>query len=110
MKYKQLGNTQISAIGLGAMPLSLSNRPPEADAISVIHKALDLGVTLIDTADAYCRDGLDKHHNESLIAKALQQYSGDTSSVTVATKGGIIRPYGKWVRDGNPDQSAENHS
>ncbi|MBE9043496.1 aldo/keto reductase [Pleurocapsales cyanobacterium LEGE 10410] len=104
MKYKQLGNTQISAIGLGAMPLSLSNRPPEADAISVIHKTLDLGVTLIDTADAYCRDGLDKHHNESLIAKALQQYPGDTSSVIVATKGGVIRPYGKWVRDGNPDR------
>ena len=64
MKYQQLENTQISAMGLGAMPLSLSNRPPEADAISVIHKALDLGVTLIDTSDAYCRDESDKHHNE----------------------------------------------
>lgn len=104
MKYKQLGDTKISAIGLGAMPLSLSGRPSEENAIAVIHKALDLGVTLIDTADAYCRDGLDKHHNESLIAKALQQYSGDTSSVMIATKGGIIRPYGKWVRDGNPDR------
>lgn len=107
MKYQQLGNTQISAIGLGAMPLSLSNRPPEADAISVIHKALDLGVTLIDTADAYCRDELDKHHNENLIAKALQQYSGDTSSVTVATKGGLLRPEGRWTRDGNPKRLAK---
>jgi aryl-alcohol dehydrogenase-like predicted oxidoreductase len=105
VKYKQLGSDrQISAIGLGAMPLSLSNRPSESDAISVIHKALDLGVTLIDTADAYCRDELDKHHNESLIAKALQQYPGDTSSVTVATKGGLIRPEGRWTRDGNPDR------
>ncbi|MBE9048501.1 aldo/keto reductase [Pleurocapsales cyanobacterium LEGE 10410] len=104
MKYKQLGSLKISAIALGAMPLSLSGRPPESDAISVIHKALDFGVTLIDTADAYCRDGLDKHHNESLIAKALQKYPGDTSSVIVATKGGIIRPYGRWVRDGNPER------
>ena len=105
MKYKQLGNDrQISAIGLGAMPLSLSGRPPESDAISVIHKALDLGVTLIDTSDAYCQDESDKHHNESLIAKALQQYSGDTSSVTVATKGGLLRPEGRWTQDGNPDR------
>ncbi len=105
MKYKQLGSDrQISAIGLGAMPLSLSDRPSESDAICVIHKALDLGVTLIDTADAYCRDESDKHHNESLIAKAFQQYPGDTSSVTVATKGGLIRPEGRWTRDGNPDR------
>lgn len=105
MKYKQLGSDRkISAIGLGAMPLSLSGRPSEADAIAVIHKALDLGVTLIDTSDAYCLDESDKHHNESLIAKALQQYQGDTSSVTVATKGGLLRPEGRWTRDGNPDR------
>ena len=105
MKYQQLGSDRkISAIGLGAMPLSLSGRPSESDAIAVIHQALDLGVTLIDTADAYCLDESDKHHNESLIAKALQQYSGDTSSVTVATKGGLLRPEGRWTRDGNPDR------
>lgn len=55
MKYKQLGDTQISAIGLGAMPLSLSGRPSEGNAIAVIHQALDFGVTLIDTSDAYCK-------------------------------------------------------
>lgn len=104
MKYKQLGNNKISAVGLGAMPLSLSGRPSEENAIAVIHKALDLGVTLIDTSDAYCKDESDKHHNETLIAKALQQHSGDTSSVTVATKGGLLRPEGRWTRDGNPDR------
>jgi aryl-alcohol dehydrogenase-like predicted oxidoreductase len=103
MKYKQLGKLKISAIGLGAMPLSIRDRPSEAEAIAVIHQALDLGVTLIDTADAYCQDESDKHHNESLIAKALQQYSGDTSEVTVATKGGLMRPEGSWTRNGNPD-------
>ncbi|WP_036486371.1 aldo/keto reductase [Myxosarcina sp. GI1] len=105
MKYKQLGKElKISAIGLGAMPLSISGRPSESDAIAVIHQALDSGVTLIDTADSYCQDESDKHHNEKLIAKALQQYQGDTSAVTVATKGGVIRPQGSWQRDGNPER------
>lgn len=105
METKQLGNTgvTISAIGLGGMPMSLSGRPPESQAINVIHKALDQGVTLIDTADSYCQDESDKHHNERLICKALQQYQGDTSQVTVATKGGLMRPNGSWTRNGNPD-------
>ena len=104
MKNKRLGNTNfnISAIGLGGMPLSLSGRPTEAQSIAVIHRALDLGVTLIDTADSYCQDQSDKHHNEELIAKALQQYTGDIRSVTVATKGGLMRPQGAWTRNGNP--------
>ena len=105
METTQLGNTgvTISAIALGGMPLSLSSRPPEAQAIEVIHRALDLGVTLIDTADSYCKDESDKHHNECLIAKALQQYPGDTSNVSIATKGGLMRPDGAWTRNGNPD-------
>lgn len=109
METKQLGNTDvtISAIGLGGMPMSLSGRPPESQAIEVIHRALDLGVTLIDTADSYCKDESDKHHNERLICKALQQYHGDVSHVTVATKGGMMRPNGDWTRNGNPDRLRE---
>jgi aryl-alcohol dehydrogenase-like predicted oxidoreductase len=105
MDTKRLGmtNVRVSAIGLGGMPLSLSNRPPQEQAIATIHRALDAGVTLIDTADSYCKDESDKHHNERLIYKALQQYSGDTSSVIVATKGGLMRPNGTWTRNGNPD-------
>lgn len=104
MKKKQLGNTNfnISAIGLGGMPLSLSGRPLESQAIAVIHRALDLGVTLIDSADSYSEDESDKHHNEELIAKALEQYTGDIRAVTVATKGGLMRPQGTWTRNGNP--------
>jgi aryl-alcohol dehydrogenase-like predicted oxidoreductase len=109
METKQLGNTgvNISAIGLGGMPLSLSSRPPESQAIEVIHRALELGVTLIDTADSYCRDESDKHHNERLIYKALQSYGGDISQVIVATKGGLMRPNGNWTRNGNPDRLRE---
>lgn len=105
MKTVPFGNTgmQVSAIGMGAMPMSLSDRPPESDSIQVIHRALDLGVTLIDTADSYCRDESDKHHNEHLIRQALEQYPRDTSHVVVATKGGLMRPNGSWTRNGDPN-------
>nr|WP_242019007.1 aldo/keto reductase [Trichocoleus sp. FACHB-832] len=108
MQTKELGNTgvKISAIALGGMPMSLSSRPPESESIKVIHRALDLGVTMIDTADSYCQDESDKHHNERLISKALSSY-GDTSNVIVATKGGLMRPNGSWTRNGNPQHLRE---
>ena len=83
MKTMQLGPTgiEVSAIGLGAMHLSLANRPPEKQAVALIHRALDLGVTLIDTADSYCRDEGDKHHNEHLVHRALTTWDGDATGV-----------------------------
>jgi aryl-alcohol dehydrogenase-like predicted oxidoreductase len=109
METKQLGKTGVlvSGIGLGAMPMSLSTRPPESQSIDVIHRALDLGITFIDTADSYCKDESDKHHNERLIYKALQTYNGDVSAVVVATKGGLMRPHGNWTRNGNPEHLRE---
>ena len=105
MKTKKLGNTgiEVSAIGLGGMPLSIAGRPSQEQAFAVIHRALDLGITLIDTADAYCLDEPDKHHNERLIHQALSHYAGDTSRVLVATKGGLMRFNGGWSRNGNPE-------
>ncbi|MDZ8092748.1 MAG: aldo/keto reductase [Nostoc sp. DedQUE05] len=105
METKQLGKTGIfvSAIGLGGMPMSIANRPPESESIQVIHRALDLGITFIDTADSYCKDESDKHHNEQLIHKALSSYKGDVSQVIVATKGGLMRPNGNWTNNGNPE-------
>ncbi|MBD1845069.1 aldo/keto reductase [Cyanobacteria bacterium FACHB-63] len=102
---RELGITRemVFPIGLGGMPMSIRDRPPEDQSIDTIHKALELGVTLIDTADAYCRDESDKHHNEKLIYKALQQYTGDKSQVMIATKGGLMRPNGAWTQNGNPD-------
>jgi aryl-alcohol dehydrogenase-like predicted oxidoreductase len=108
METKQLGSTEISisAIGLGGMPMSIGNRPNEAQSMAVIHRALDLGVTLIDTADSYCKDESDKHHNERLIAKALKEYQGN-ANVTIATKGGLMRPNGDWTRNGSPEHLKE---
>jgi aryl-alcohol dehydrogenase-like predicted oxidoreductase len=102
MRTRHIGNTAVGAIGLGAMPMSLEGRPSEAQSIATIHAALDSGVTLIDTADSYCRDEHDVGHNESLIAKALASYGGRTDSVLVATKGGHTRPRGSWAIDGSP--------
>jgi aryl-alcohol dehydrogenase-like predicted oxidoreductase len=71
--------------------------------VATIHAALEAGVTLIDTADAYHRDANEVGHNESLIARALASYGGDASGVLVATKGGHLRPGdGSWTRNGDP--------
>src|SRR5262245_47721951 len=71
-----------------------------AHAVAVIHAALDSGVTLLDTADSYCLDDADVGHNERLVAQALKSWQGDASAITVATKGGLIRPGGRWPTDG----------
>jgi aryl-alcohol dehydrogenase-like predicted oxidoreductase len=95
-----LAGTDVFPIGLGGMPMALSGRPPEEQSIRTIHAALDAGVNLIDTADAYCKDGDEVGHNERLIAKALQ---GRYDDVIVATKAGHIRPGGAWEIDGRPE-------
>ena len=104
MQTRRIGDLAVGAIGLGGMPMSIEGRPEEARSVATIHAALDAGVTLIDTADAYHLKSNDVGHNESLIASALASYGGDTSDVLVATKGGHLRPGdGSWTLNGSPD-------
>jgi aryl-alcohol dehydrogenase-like predicted oxidoreductase len=104
MRTRKIGQVTVGAIGLGGMPMSIEGRPGEARSIRTIHAALDAGVTLIDTADAYHLHAGETGHNERLIAKALASYAGDASDVLVATKGGHIRPGdGSWTVDGSPE-------
>ena len=106
MRTRVIGDITVSAIGLGGMPISIEGRPDEARSIATIHAALDAGITLIDTADAYRLPGEAESHNELLIAKALKSWSGDTSNVLVATKGGHHRTKaqsGPWEQDGHPE-------
>ena len=103
MPTRRIGRTDVGAIGLGAMLLSLAGRPGEAQAIRTVHAALDAGVTLIDTADAYCRDESDFGHGERLVAKALAAWPGDRDRVLVATKGGHTRQGREWGLDGRPE-------
>lgn len=86
------------------MHLSLEDRPPEKQSMRVVHAALDRGVTLIDTANAYCLDQHDVGHNERLIAAALRGWRGDREAIVVATKGGIVRTAARWDRDARPAQ------
>ncbi|MFJ6213382.1 aldo/keto reductase [Streptomyces sp. NPDC092296] len=103
MQTRRIGDVEVSAIGLGGMPMSIEGRPDEARSIATIHAALDAGVTLVDTADAYHEHADEVGHNESLIAKALASHPRG-SEVLVATKGGHLRPGdGSWTVNGSPE-------
>ncbi len=103
MQQRRIGEWQVGAVGLGAMHLSTDQRPDEATAIRVIHTALDEGVTLIDTADAYTPSERGLGHNEEIVAKALKEYGGSTDDVVVATKGGHTRDGASWGLNGRPE-------
>jgi aryl-alcohol dehydrogenase-like predicted oxidoreductase len=99
---RRLGDVDVFPIGLGGMPLSVSGRPDESQAIRTIHAALDAGITLIDTADAYAAGESEVGHNERLIAKAIRTPPARRDGVLVATKGGHTRRGTAWELDGSP--------
>ena len=98
MKMRKLGHggPEVSAVGLGCMGMSaFYGGADEAQSIAVIHRALDLGVTLFDTAEMY-----GPHTNEVLVGKALKDRR---DQAFIATKFGINRqPDGSAVTDGSP--------
>jgi len=98
MKMRKLGRNgpEVSAVGLGCMGMSaFYGGADEAQSIAVIHRALDLGVTLFDTAEMY-----GPHTNEVLLGKALK---GRRDEAFIATKFGINRqPDGSAITDGSP--------
>jgi len=99
MEQRKLGGLEVSAIGLGCMGMSEFYGPTdEQEAIATIQRALELGVTLLDTADMY-----GPFTNEELVGRAIR---GRREHVVVATKCGIVRdPNNKGVRgiDGRPE-------
>ncbi|WP_313539071.1 aldo/keto reductase [Leifsonia aquatica] len=108
MKTRRIADVEVSAIGLGGMPMSIEGRPDRERSITTVHAALDAGVTFIDTADAYHLHADEVGHNEELIAEALRSWSGDASTVLVATKGGHLRPGdGRWTLNGRPEYIKE---
>ena len=98
MQTRQLGGLKVAAIGLGCMGMSEFYGPgDENEAIATIHRALDRGVTLLDTADMY-----GPYTNEELVGRAIR---GRREQVVLATKCGIVRDTNnKMVRgiDGSP--------
>ena len=102
---RSIGQFQVSPIGLGAMPSSMSQGelPSEKQAIETIHAAMESGISLIDTADIYAPSWDQMGHNEKLVAKALKAYGGRPDGVVIASKGGITRSPEGEGRDGSPE-------
>lgn len=99
---KQLATVSrpLPLIGVGAMPFS----HPGADtsqAQAVWHRAFDLGMTLINTADAYAPSAAEFGHNERLVASAVDAYGRD--QIFVVTKIGHTRSGDDWGRDNRPE-------
>jgi aryl-alcohol dehydrogenase-like predicted oxidoreductase/histidinol phosphatase-like enzyme/predicted kinase len=87
-------------VAIGCMRLSTGPDRDDHRSVEVLHAAFNAGATLLDTADAYCLGDGDIGHNERLIARTLSTWTGDRSRVTVASKGGMTRPEGRWEPDG----------
>ncbi|WP_094605833.1 aldo/keto reductase [Sporomusa silvacetica] len=98
MEKRMLGKSglEVSAIGLGCMGMShgYGSASDKKEAIAVIHRAIDLGVTFFDTAEIY-------NDNEILVGEALASYR---DKVVIATKCGIKNINGKQVVDGHPEE------
>ncbi len=93
MKHISIGGLDVSRIGLGAMSMSgyyNIGEGSDAESIRAIHRALDLGVTHLDTAEIY-----GPYINEELVGRAIK---GRRDQVVLATKFGIVSHYGRFQR------------
>ncbi len=111
MKTRHIGNdsvgrVEVGAVGLGLMTFDQSGTQPREQLLATVRTALDAGVTLFDTADAYGfgDDGPDAQgQNETLIAGLLDEL-GVRDQVLLATKGGHVRTEGGgWDTDSSAD-------
>lgn len=93
------GGPAVGAVGFGAMSLSgVYGDADDAESIATVHAALDLGVTLIDTADVYGAG-----HNEGLVGRALRDRRDEA---VLCTKFGFVDPYGGEPRvNGSPEHA-----
>ncbi len=100
MRYRDLGGLRVPALGLGCMSMAgVYGAADRAESIRTVHRALDLGVTLLDTADVY-----GPHTNEELLGEALRGDRRDRA--IVATKFGLVRAAdGRYTGvDGRPER------
>ncbi|MEU6351726.1 aldo/keto reductase [Streptomyces sp. NPDC047072] len=97
MKHIRLGELEVSRIGLGAMPMNAfytGKDTDEAEGIRTVHRAIDLGITHIDTAEVY-----GPFTNEEFVAKALK---GRRDQVVLASKFGFVSHTGREGLDSSP--------
>ncbi len=106
MPQRRLGDIQVSAIGMGSMTLTQTLGVDSARAERAVHTALDLGITLFDTADSYGPTS-ELGVNERALIAALRSAPGDLDRVVIATKGGHTRgENATWWVDGSPEHLA----
>lgn len=99
-----VGDIEVARVGFGALRLTgdggLGEPRDRGEVLEVLRRAVDLGVTLIDTADSYGPEV-----SELLIAEALHPYP---PQLLIATKGGLVHgPENRWARDGRPERLRE---
>src|SRR4051812_19436201 len=97
MKHAKLGSLDVGRIGLGTMGMSFAytgHSSDDAESIRTIHRALELGVTLLDTAEGY-----GPYTNEELVGRAVK---GRREQVMLATKFGFISYTGREGLDSSP--------
>lgn len=108
MLARQLGQSSlnVTAVGLGAMPLTMTGAPDRSTASDVIQCFVAGGGQLIDCANVYTEHPDTVGENESLVAAAIDEYNqagGSTVSPVIATKGGLRRTLSGWELDTSPD-------
>jgi aryl-alcohol dehydrogenase-like predicted oxidoreductase len=101
MQRRKLGQLEVSALGLGCMSMTPTYGTPDPDgAIATIHRAAELGIDFLDTADAYGTG-----RNEELVGRAI---AGQRDRYVVATKfGNLRRPDGTPAVDGRPEYAKQ---
>ena len=86
MQFRELGRSglKVSAVGLGCMGMSEFYGPgDDVESVATIHRALELGINFLDTADVY-----GPYKNEELVGRAIK---GKRNQIVLATKFGIVR-------------------
>ncbi len=106
MRQRRLGTNgpKVGAVGLGCMGMTTAydtNERDDEESVRVIHRAIELGVVLIDTAEVY-----GPYENEELVGRALAA-RGMRQRVVLATKTGLVREDGGIRRDGRPERIRE---
>ena len=106
MRQRRLGTNgpEVGAVGLGCMGMTTAydtNERDDEESVRVIHRAIELGVVLIDTAEVY-----GPYENEELVGRALAARAM-RERVVLATKTGLVREDGGIRRDGRPERIRE---
>ncbi len=89
-------------LAFGLLRLSTEGRPAFDHAIATIHRALDGGVRILDTADSYALSDSDLHYGETLARTAVETWHGPQETVRIVTKMGMARPKGRWMPNARP--------